>query len=236
MRDPRRWLEDEGASRNAVKLLRAIDPPKAAPPHLRGLLGAQLSTMVSHGAAAAGTAWLKIALLSAVIGGGAAGTLIWKVAGVPAPLDVHVARQIESADDPSSPSPADTSEPPAGDVPDLPTSVAPAVRRPDRTRAPVPAKKPAEPRDSLAEEEGILEEARRTLPQNPAHALSLLRLHQSRFNHGQLTAERMYLSVDCLHRLGNLLAAKREAASLAEHYPNSTYARRLPLLLASPSR
>jgi Tfp pilus assembly protein PilF len=103
------------------------------------------------------------------------------------------------------------------------------VRPVERPRAPS-----VEPRDRLAEEEAILEEARKTLAQDPARALTLLRRHQSRFAHGELTAERMYLSVDCLLRLGKRDAAKREADALVERYPNSAYARRAPLLFSAP--
>jgi TolA-binding protein len=88
----------------------------------------------------------------------------------------------------------------------------------------------------LAEEEAILEEARKTLAQDPARALTLLRRHQSRFPSGELTAERMYLSVDCLSRLGKREAAKHEADALIERYPNSAYARRAPLLITASGR
>jgi outer membrane protein assembly factor BamD (BamD/ComL family) len=45
----------------------------------------------------------------------------------------------------------------------------------------------------------------------------------------------MYLSVDCLSRLGKQGAAKREADALVQRYPDSAYARRAPLLL-TPGR
>jgi TolA-binding protein len=127
----------------------------------------------------------------------------------------------ESAENDSPASPAETASGPAAERPRSPSASSVA---------------PAEARDRLAEEEALLEQARKLLAQDPARALTLLHRHQSRFPNGELTAERMYLGVDCLSRLGKQAAAKREADALVERYPNSAYARRAPLLLAAPAR
>jgi TolA-binding protein len=89
----------------------------------------------------------------------------------------------------------------------------------------------AERRDKLAEEEALLEQARHALRSEPRRALSLLRQHQSQFPDGQLAAERMYLMVGCLARLGQRAEARRHADALLRHYPKSVYARRAPRLL-----
>jgi hypothetical protein len=228
MTDPRRWLDDGGAPRAAVDLLRTLDAPKAPPPAIRSALGRQLAGLVAAGAtpAAAAIGWTKITLVSVAVAGagaGAAWTLSHRsptAATVPPPvassIDTPEIAAVGSEEPQNAPSPA---------------AEAASARAIDRPRAP-----PVEPRDRLAEEEAILEEARKTLAQDPARALTLLRRHQSRFAHGELTAERMYLSVDCLLRLGKRDAAQREADALIERYPNSAYARRAPLLLTAPGR
>jgi TolA-binding protein len=117
-------------------------------------------------------------------------------------------------------------EPPA----DAPTP-APAARAGAAASEKAKSVVPPAPRDSLAEEEALLEAARSASASNPARALSLLRKHQAQFPNGQLGAERLYLTVDCLQRLGNARGAEREAAALLKSYPNSAYARRVQQLL-----
>jgi hypothetical protein len=237
MADPRRLLDDDQASRAAVQLLRTLDPPKAAPPAVRGLLAKQLAGMVatSGARAAAGISWFKLTVVSVAVVGAGSGATVWSLhrsasrsaqtprAEVTASADVPVADRagIETAASEGS------ERDPAAPVETAGARVA------ERPRA---ASAPSEPRDRLAEEEALLEEARQTLSQDPARALTLLHRHQSRYPNGELTAERMFLSVDCLSRLGKRSAAKREADALVERYPNSAYARRAPLLLTAPNR
>jgi hypothetical protein len=237
MGDPRRWLHDDGASRAAVDLLRALEPPKAAPAATRAALGQQLAGMVAASATpiAAGIGWTKILVFSLAVAGIGTGAAVWTrsdrtpMPAGPSPTDV--ARDPATSVGPSSTGSESPDEPPPS------PAEATAARPVDRPRAANAGNPPsAEPRDRLAEEEAILEEARKTVAQDPARALTLLRRHQSRFPNGELTAERMYLNVDCLSRLGKRDAAKREADALIQRYPNSAYARRAPLLLAAPGR
>jgi hypothetical protein len=102
----------------------------------------------------------------------------------------------------------------------------PALEEPKRASA-------TPPRDTLAEEEALLEAARRAAGHDPARALALLQRHRTQFPRGQLGAERLFLSIECYRRLGNLPAARREAEALAKSYPNSTYARKASSLLGS---
>jgi hypothetical protein len=236
MADPRRWLDDDRASRAAVDLLRSLEPPKAAPAPVRAALGRELATMVaaSGARAAAGIAWAKLGALSVVVIGAGTGAAVWTLHRSPAqagsPSTAEVGRASPESAGPSTIE-TESAEALAATPPDT------AVRTPDKPRpAGAAHTASAEPRDRLAEEEAILEEARKTLAQDPARALTLLRRHQSRFPNGELTAERMYLSVDCWSRLGKREAAKREADALIERYPNSAYARRAPLLLTAPGR
>jgi len=155
---------------------------------------------------------------------GVAGALVWSQArpspSLPAAPPASAQRVARAHD-----VPAPEAAPPEPAAP----AVAPAAPAAERAKS-------AAPRDSLAAEEALLEAARQALTRDPARSLSLLHQHRSQFPSGQLSAERMYLSVDCWQRLGNVTAAKREAAALAKYYPNSAYARRAPLLLASPAR
>jgi len=230
MADPRRWLDDDQASRAAVDLLRALDPPKTAPGPVRAVLAKRLAGMVATSGtrAAAGVGWMKLTALSVAVVGAGAGATLWSVhrsaIGTAAPSHVESPVAVPEAQLPP------VAEPVAQPV------ETPSARASERPRAPsVPGTASVESRDRLAEEEAILEEARKTLAQDPARALSLLHRHQTRFPSGELTAERMYLSVDCLSRLGKQAAAKREADALVQRYPDSAYARRAPLLL-TPGR
>jgi Tfp pilus assembly protein PilF len=81
--------------------------------------------------------------------------------------------------------------------------------------------------DALAEEELLLERARRESVSSPAAALELLQQHEQKFPRGQLGAERMFLRVDVLKRLGNSAAAQRQAEVLIRQYPRSVYAAQL---------
>jgi hypothetical protein len=83
------------------------------------------------------------------------------------------------------------------------------------------------PRDLLAEEESIIEQARRVASTSPQKALSLLLQHQRRFPNGQLVAERLYLTVDVLTRLGDNAGARQKAALIERNYPKSVYAAKL---------
>jgi TolA-binding protein len=80
------------------------------------------------------------------------------------------------------------------------------------------------PRDSLAEEEALLEQARQLAGHSPSQALALLQQYQRRFPSGQLAAERMFLSVDVLKRLGNTTGARKQADALIRAFPSSVYA------------
>jgi hypothetical protein len=218
-------LQQSGTKASALKLLRAIDAPVAAPPAVQAALVKDLSGLVAGSALKVGATvvWLKLTAVGlATLGVG--GAVYWSQSqprrAVPALVASRLPPSIVAPKLELSPTP----EPAVAAVP----SAAPAEH--------VKALGSAAPRDSLAAEEALLEAARQLLASSPAHALSLLQKHKTQFPSGQLSAERMYLSVDALQRLSNVGAAQREAAALTKYYPNSVYARRAPLLLASPPR
>jgi hypothetical protein len=227
MSDPTRLLEGGASKSKAAQLLRALQPPQAAPPAVKAALGQQLSGLVAQGAlpaASAAALWLKAGVVAVAVAG--SGVAAWKLTSAesaPAVRAPVIAAAPSTVAEPSVAAPA--SEP----TPEPAASEAPARAQPARSA-------PSEPRDRLAEEEAILEAARSSLGSSPARALALLQRHRASYPSGQLAAERMFLSVDCLRRLGRRAEAQREADALVARYPASAYARRAPLLLAPPSR
>lgn len=226
MSDPPRLLDRSTTAASTLELLRALQPPEGAPPAIKTALVKDLSGLVaSSGLKAAGLGlWAKASLLGAVA---------LSVAGV-----TTLARSPQPPPPPAAPvTKVAAPEPAVVEVRSLPEpSVSPAPLDTRGTPSPDKAKVSASPpRDALAEEEALLESARRVVASSPARALGLLRQHQSRFPSGQLGAERMFLSVECLQRLGNIGAAQREAGLLTQRYPDSAYARRVAQLLNQPA-
>jgi len=226
MSDPPRLLDQQSTSAGALELLRALDAPQAPPPEMQAALVRNLSGLVAGSSLkAVGLAlWAKASLVGVLVLGGVGGAVYVARSSAPASKALPAAPRVAVV----VPVPAAEPAPPTVvEPPPHPASAEPTSAVPERAKS---AAAPT-PRDALAEEEALLEAARRASASDPARALALLRKHQSQFPHGQLSAERLYLSVDALQRLGNTSAAKREAAALTKSYPNSAYARRVPALL-----
>ena len=132
--------------------------------------------------------------------------------------------------------------PPAPQVPDIVAKVAPAipapknapeVAPPEEPSAPEPiladkratsTPRPADSRDSLAQEVAILSRAGAELHGGRAQAaLSALEEHQRKFPGGMLTQERMAARVQALCALGRTKEAQSELARLARVSPNSPH-------------
>ncbi|HVY32088.1 MAG TPA: hypothetical protein VHB79_36380 [Polyangiaceae bacterium] len=233
MSDPPRLLDQPGTSASTLELLRELQPPEAPPASVQAALVRDLSGLVAGSSLkAAGLAlWVKATLVGALaLGAGGAAYVARSAApgsaSVPPPASRPNAAASAAVVALVSPTAAET---PAA----APAPAAASLAVPEKAKR---VASPA-PRDALAEEEALLEAARRAVASDPAYALSLLRKHQSQFPNGQLSAERLYLGVDALQRLGNTGAARRDAAALTKYYPNSAYARRVPALLAAaPSK
>jgi hypothetical protein len=222
MSDPKRWLADAEAPDAALEMLRAIDVP--VPPSLakQTELAQRLATLIAPGAAlpSAVSVWLKLGLLcSAAVGGG-----IWIATRISPPASPRPPEAVVIATAAIEPAPhvraALVAEAPAGE-----TGL-------DESPAPVTARKRGPntdflSRDALAEEERLLEEARQLSAAAPGAAWRLLERHRGRFPAGQLAAERIYLSIEVLKRLGKTDAAFARAKSLMEEFPDSVYARQL---------
>lgn len=217
MNDPKRLLDDLGTGSDAGSLLRALRP--AEPPSLEKqaeLVQRMMTPIAAPVAAAAVTVKTWVGAGVAVVACGLAATwLLWPGDAAP-PI-----RQ------PLAPAAPPTLAPPEHQPAPLPVPAAP--ERVSPLAAPPSAAVPGKPaaRDTLAEEEALLEQARRALATSPGAALALLRQHQQRFPAGQLTAERMFLSIEALRRAGDRAGAERQTQTLLKRFPSSVYAGQL---------
>jgi hypothetical protein len=229
MSEPRRLLEDVTAPSEAAALLRSLYAPTPPSAAKQAELGRQLAALASPApiVAAGAALWVKGALVIGALG--IAGAVVWALRPTPSeppPVVVNPPAVVNAPVQPpvSSESAAAPVEPaPPTDVPraDAPPSTA-------GTRA-----KPS-PRDNLAEEEALLEQARRLAGSSPGQALTLLQQYQRRFPAGQLAAERMFLSVDVLARLGKNEAARKQADALMRAFPGSVYAAQVKARSSNP--
>jgi TolA-binding protein len=233
--EPTRLLDDPNAPEEAASLLRSLSRPVAPSIAKQAALAQQLVSLTSPAGAAAvgkaGTAlWVKAVLVGGVLSLGVWGAL----------------RLHGHTESPAQPAPAASAAPLA---PAAPVALAPeAAHAP--ALAPLAPATPAEVvnpplgsahakgpvRDNLAEEEALLEQARRAATASPSQALVLLQQYQRRFPGGQLTAERMFLSVDVLTRLGNTSAARKQADALIRAFPTSVYAAQVKGQSSNPGK
>jgi hypothetical protein len=235
MTEPTRLLNDPNAPEEAASLLRSLSAPVAPSIAKQAALGQQLASLTRPTAAAAvgkvGTAlWLKAALVGGVLSLGVWGALrLREHSESPAQL-----APVTSAAPLVSPSPVVAAPEAAGTpapAPLTPVTAAEVLSPPLNSGH---AKGPA--RDTLADEEALLEQARRAAASSPAQALGLLQQYQRRFPGGQLTAERMFLSVDVLTRLGNTGAARKQADALIRAFPTSVYAAQVKGQSSNPGK
>jgi hypothetical protein len=230
--EPTRLLDDPSAPEEAVSLLRSLSAPVAPSGAKQAALAQQLVSLTSPmGAVVAGKAgtalWVKAALVGGVLS-----------------LGVWGAHRLHGhSESPTRTTPVASTAPLAPASPVLAAhevigapALAPAapaeVVNPQLSSAHV--KGPA--RDSLADEEALLEQARRAATSSPSQALGLLQQYQRRFPRGQLTAERMFLSVDVLTRLGNTGAARKQADALIRAFPTSVYAAQVKGQSSNPGK
>jgi hypothetical protein len=247
--EPERWLtRPDLAPPGAVELLRAAQLPSPPPPELRNRLGTELERLAS----APRIHSIRWPFLSGVVvvAAGAAGWLALSrlhaaprsvADGVPAVL--HQPRPV-AARLPVEPAvalaPSPPAERPVAPVPPAHTTGprrAPArpvaVRAPKASAPKLAARRAIEPAaDSLAREAALIEAARRTVHARPAEALKMLEIHRGEFPGGQLGAEREFLAVSALVQLGRKAEAQARGGALVAQYPGSTYAQRVPALLA----
>jgi hypothetical protein len=212
--DPKRFLDDASGAPHVAALLGALPKPQPPSAQKQAELVQRLLSPIAPVPVAAGLAlkgWLGVGAL--VVAGGLGGAWLHSR---PAAL-VLPPRSTSVAPLPMLPPPAIA-----------PSAAPPNVETPSKAAvSPAPGAVKAVARDTLAEEETLLEQARRSLASAPGAALALLRQHQQRFPAGQLTAERLFLSVDALRRVGDRAGAERQAQALLKRFPGSVYAGQL---------
>jgi hypothetical protein len=230
MTEPTRLLSDANAPEEATSLLRSLSAPEAPSAAKQAELARQLVNLAPPAAAATvGTAlWIKAAVLVGALG--VAGTWATLKLRAPEPNQAPQAAVVSASATPvapAAPSDAETSDLPAPPV---------ASAEPEAAREAPVGSTHAKPsaRDSLAQEEALLEQARRAATSSPSQALALLAQYQHRFPAGQLSAERMFLSVDVLTRLGSKTAARKQADALIRAFPSSVYAQQVKAQSSNP--
>jgi len=251
--EPTRWLKDGRAPREVLEVLESMSPPKPAPPSVHHKLAARFADAGSGGSIHGSLFGAKLARLFAgvAIGGGVVfaavrGPLARKPPAPPAESSENAIRAPapRNAEEPTSRTNlAPATEPtPAADSARVEGTGGPSASvapngAPSRAMAASPrhAAGASPSADTLAEEESILEGARRAMATSPAQALRLLAAHQRRFPAGELTAERLFLRTDALKRLGRTAEARRQADALVKRFPTSAYARLVPQLVAAPA-
>jgi hypothetical protein len=87
--------------------------------------------------------------------------------------------------------------------------------------------------DTLTREIALIDAARRDVATMPARSLAAADAHRRAFPDGQLGAEREFLAVEALRRLGRSDEARARASALSSRYPASSYATRAVRLLQS---
>ncbi len=226
MNEPRRWLDDDQTPRETAELLRSLKGPRPMPPGRKAAMVGILAGLASQSPrVASGMAWLKAAMLATAVVGAGVGAVV--LARRTSPPSVTAQHDVVAAESP----PLAATEP---SPPEPMVAPGPTIDPPRSTTQPSPSARSFARGDSLADEEALLEEARRALASSPGQALKLLRQHRQQFPHGELTAERLYLSAEAFARLGDKANAERQAKILLERFPTSAYARRIPSLLGTP--
>ncbi|MDI1435869.1 hypothetical protein [Polyangium sorediatum] len=246
MKEPKRWLDADGSAPPRVReLLMSAEPTRK----MTQLELAQSTVQVAQIAATPvgvlpGVLAKKIVM--AILGiGGAVALVVAPRVGQDVPLVLRVRAPIERvaatveavrSNVPAPEEPAKRSERPTEE---MEARATPAASRP----APLP-KKPArgsvtkkvappmpsppvsaEPvmEDSITREIVMLEEARRLMATSPSEALGRVEAHAREFPAGRLAAEREFLAIDTLLRLGRKNEARARAEALLERSSGSPY-------------
>jgi len=242
MSAPRRWLESEEASAEALELLRAGRPPQRMDDAVRRRSRQRVVGLAVMPAAAAGllASWSQLALGALL---GTAGTVAvmsaLSVVGAPATTPPRASVTPPSAAPSLRPRTPPSRPVPLGADADAGSSERSAPTPPSNGRVPVTGSKlaaseapPLAPAgDGLPQEIQLLEEARSQLGREPAQAERILLEHARRFPRGQLRVEREFLLIDALVRLGRKSEAEARARVLEGQAPTSLYGERLDQIL-----
>jgi hypothetical protein len=228
MNEPVRWRDDPGAPAELRALLGAarVSRRMTAAEFRRGSRRVTAAT-----AAVAGLwLWVKSPAFAALIG--AAGGVI-VATGAPLLFEQPTESRSVTASAPAAVAPpaVRTPAPTIGVPPPRPPPVASSGVRPAVAPRPSSEPEPA-PRDTLADEARMIEQARQVLGADPKRSLELLEQHRELFARGKLGMERELLMVDALRRTGKIGEARSRARALQAQPQQGIYATRLKQLLA----
>ena len=257
MKEPLRWLDDERAAASLREVLRAAPRAPQLPPEVHARAMAQAVELATAGALAKAAASTGSTIHGLLSSGGAKAKLIFALSVVGAAgTTAYLTTRARSPGDPvRGASVMGSARATLSDRAPLPTLAPPAVAdKPGPAPSATPRSLPANassrlleqgPRSStlppvaafedpgLADEARVLESARSALASNPAQALEIANRHQRLYPAGQLSAEREFIAIDALLRLGRRDEAERRAAPRLAQAPGSLYARRLRQLLGA---
>jgi hypothetical protein len=241
MTDPTRWRADpvrrpDGADR----LLRGMRRPQLPGSGDLARLAAVVDDIPRRSAVRTRRAMRFVSAVAAMATLAALGTAVWAWRGrrAPAPRPL-LASAHRGAAAPAAPAPDFAAG--VDDAPALAPAPAPApvgtratrhaparvVHRERAARPAAAAVAPTTTTDTLVRETGLIDAARERLAAAaPSQALAALETHRREFPRGQLAAEREFLAVEALRRLGRTAEARARAAELAARFPSSSYAAR----------
>jgi RNA polymerase sigma-70 factor (ECF subfamily) len=239
---PLLWDGDDGAEREAARS-RAPSPSERArhEGRLPEVAAARpMPTPVRGGLALAGGAGALVIALALAVGardprptGAAATTLVTAPPATPTAPSVGPEARAAPAVAAPAPPPARPASPPRrpaarpASPPPVPPVAAPvAVPPPTAPGAGAGAVNP------LDREVALLGRAQALLDRDPAAALAQLDAHAAQFPLGEMAAERDYLAVRALLRLGRRREAATRADALAARDPRGPFVRRVQRLLA----
>jgi len=256
MTEPRRWLDDPRTTRELRDLLVSASAPPPLPPALNAQLSEFAATLAAQGVLAkigglslwqkwllfAGGTSKAVALLSLV---GALGVGAYAAHRSSAPSSHAGPRDAAAPVHASEPRPrtlASAPASPAGSPPLAPSSAALGISAAERPR---PSASPARDAElappsavassnesSIVAEAKLLSTARSFLDDSPALSLAVTEQHRLRYPIGQLSAEREFVAIEALLRLGRRQEAERRAAPLLAAGQDGLYTRRLRRLLS----
>jgi len=210
MNEPVR-LRDLGGE--GTELLRAARRPRAMPPEVRARTAAKVAAIAVTPVAVGGAAkWLTGKTLAWLLGFGVLGAAIgigaYAMRGKPTGV-VSEEPQISHAPPPTVvPITEPIEEPKVETAPSAPVKVAP---------------QPKASIDTLAEENALLDPARGKVEADPAGVLAAADAHRKKFPSGQLAADREYLAVRALKKLGRDDEAKTRGEAFLARFPSSPY-------------
>jgi hypothetical protein len=239
---PTRLRDDPSTPEGVREVLRAGRPSHPLPGDSRLRSASRIHRLVFVPAAAGLLFWIKSVAIAGlcVVGTVAVVRLAAEPARAPAssdPLPTARANRTSPAGRSPIPLPVAAPAPAPAEIPETATiapsatkkTMAPSERRPQPAAS--AAVVDSAPRDSLASEAALLEQARAMLEGNPLAALTTLDAYTTRFPGGQLAIEGELLAVDALRRLGRTSEAKARGAALLDRAHGSLYEPRIRTMM-----